>query len=99
MLSSASTPLGRRNKSKTIADLRPFTQSVATDRNATQAQVALNWCRSHDAIPLVGLRTPKQAKDAGEASKWNLNKKEKESLDLLRNKCKIRMPNNPFQSD
>ncbi len=80
-------------------ELRKGLHKIACDRNATQAQVALNWCRSHDAIPLVGLRTPKQAKDAGEASKWNLNKKEKESLDLLRNKCKILMTNNPFQSD
>ncbi len=79
-------------------ELRKGLYDIACDRGVSQAQVALNWCRAHDAIPIAGLRDPKQAKDAGEASKWTLNKKEKQTLDILSKDCKVRMPNNPFQS-
>ncbi len=80
-------------------ELRKELNTIAIDRGASQAQVALNWCRAHDAIPIAGLRNPKHAKDAGKASKWTLNKKEKQALDSLSENCNIRMPNNPFQSD
>ncbi len=80
-------------------ELRQELNKIALDRGASQAQVALNWCRAHDAIPIAGLRNPKHAKDAGQASKWTLNKKEKQALDVLSKSCNIRMPNNPFQSD
>ncbi len=79
-------------------ELRRGLNKIALDRGASQAQVALNWCRAHGAIPIAGLRTPQQAKEAGEATKWRLSRKEKQVLDILSQNCKIRMPKNPFQS-
>ena len=66
--------------------------------SASQAQVALNWVRSHGAKPIVGIRTPFQAKDASSALNWSLTKSEKESLDFYRHKCLANMPKNPFSS-
>ncbi len=80
-------------------ELRKGLNKIALDRGVSQAQVALNWCRAHNATPIPGLRNPKQAKDAAEASKWMLNIKEKQVLDDLSKDCKTRMPNNPFQSN
>ncbi len=80
-------------------ELRRELNKIAMYREVSQAQVSLNWCRAHGAIPIVGLRKPTHAKEAAEASKWSLTSKEKETLDILSQKTKIRMPNNPFQSD
>ena len=79
--------------------MRKELHKIARNRGVSQAQVALNWCRAHNSIPIAGLRTPSQAKDAGEALKWNLSRKEKQTLDNLSQECKVNMPNNPFQSD
>ena len=80
-------------------ELRKELHKIGLERGVSQAQVALNWCRAHDAIPIPGLRNPKHAKDASDASKWILNTKERNALDALSNECKLRMPNNPFQSN
>ncbi len=64
-------------------ELRNELNKIALDRGASQAQVALNWCRANDAVPIAGLRNPKHAIDAGKASKWKLNTKEKKALDAL----------------
>ena len=80
-------------------ELRKELNKIALDRGASQAQVALNWCRAQDVIPIAGLRNPNQAKDVVQSLKWSLSKKEKESLDTLSKNCKTRMPNNPFQSN
>ena len=80
-------------------ELRKELHKIALNHTASQAQVALNWCRAHDAMPIAGLRNPKHAIDAGKASKWKLSKKEKQVLDSLSKNCNIRMPNNPLQSD
>ncbi len=79
--------------------LRKELNKIAIEHGASQAQVALNWCRAHESMPIVGLRNPLHAQDAGKASKWTLNKQEKQSLDSLSRDCTERMPNNPFQSD
>jgi len=82
---------------KTI-ELRTLLTNIGKKYSASQAQVALNWVRSHGAKPLVGIRTPFQAKDASSALNWSLTKSEKESLDFYRNKCLANMPQNPFTS-
>ena len=79
-------------------NLRQIVQKIAKDNSASSAQVALNWCRSHGALPIPGLRTPEQAEDAIKALKWSLNNKEKKLLDEASKECKIRMPINPFTS-
>jgi len=82
---------------KTI-ELRTLISNIGKKYSASQAQVALNWVRSHGAKPIVGIRNPLQAKDAISALNWSLSKSEKESLDFYRNKCLENMPQNPFTS-
>ena len=79
-------------------DLRKILTNIGQNYSASQAQVALNWVRSHGAKPIVGIRNPSQAKDAITALKWSLTKNEKEKLDALRNECLANMPQNPFNS-
>ena len=47
------------------------------------AQVALNWCRSHNVIPLVGCRSKQQASDTLDALDWDLLSHERDLLDSL----------------
>jgi pyridoxine 4-dehydrogenase len=61
--------------------------------------VALNWCRAHGALPIVGLRTPAQAELAAGALAWQLSDAERRQLDALAMGIGQRMPANPFQSD
>ncbi len=82
---------------KTI-ELRELITNIGKKYSASQAQVALNWVRSHGAKPIVGIRNPFQARDASSALNWSLTKSEKESLDFYRNKCLANMPQNPFTS-
>ena len=82
---------------KTI-ELRTLLTNIGKKYSASQAQVALNWVRSHGAKPIVGIRNPSQAKDAISALNWSLTKSEKESLDFYRKKCLANMPQNPFTS-
>ncbi len=79
-------------------DLRELINNIGKKYSASQAQVALNWVRSHGAKPIVGIRNPVQAKDAISALKWSLTKIEKEKLDSFRTKCRTNMPQNPFTS-
>ncbi|AIQ98200.1 aldo/keto reductase [Prochlorococcus sp. MIT 0801] len=82
---------------KTI-ELRTLLSDIAKKYSASQAQVALNWVRSHGAKPIVGIRNPIQAKDAISALNWSLTKSEKKRLDIHRNACLANMPQNPFTS-
>tara|TARA_B100000579_G_scaffold225507_1_gene184653 strand:- start:632 stop:1603 length:972 start_codon:yes stop_codon:yes gene_type:complete len=79
-------------------DLRTLITNIGKKYSASQAQVALNWVRSHGAKPIVGIRNPFQAKDAISALSWSLTKNEKERLDSFRNKCLASMPQNPLTS-
>ena len=79
-------------------ELRSELFNIGQKYSATQAQVALNWVRSHGAKPIVGIRNPLQAKDAIAAVNWNLTTSEKERLDSHRNNCLTNMPQNPFTS-
>ena len=80
-------------------EIRQALYDISNDHKTSQVQVALNWCRSHGASPIVGLRNPKQAKDAARSIKWELNNEEKILLDNLSNECSGLMPINPFISD
>ncbi len=79
-------------------ELRTLLTTIAKKYSASQAQVALNWVRSHGAKPIVGIRNPLQAKDAISALTWSLTKNDKERLDSYRHKCLTNMPQNPFTS-
>tara|TARA_B100000700_G_scaffold329482_1_gene451361 strand:- start:4990 stop:5976 length:987 start_codon:yes stop_codon:yes gene_type:complete len=84
---------------KESLDLRKAIHNIAIERNASQAQVAINWCREFGALPIPGIRTSAQAKDIINALNWKLNKEEFKKLNLLSEKCKRRMPKNPFSSN
>ena len=62
------------------------------------AAVALNWCRAHGAVPIVGLRRVEQVEAAAAARAWQLEPAETEALDRLATALPVRMPANPFQS-
>ena len=78
--------------------LREGLLGVAAARGVPAAAVALNWCRSHGAMPIPGLRRPDQAEQTAAALSWMLSKEEREELDRLAFTNRVRMPANPFQS-
>ncbi len=79
-------------------ELREGLHNIARNNNASQVQVALNWCRSHGTKPIPGIRKASHAIDIGKAIKWKITNSEKSLLDELSRNSKVRMPNNPFQS-
>jgi len=79
-------------------ELRTLLTNIGKKYSASQAQVSLNWVRSHGAKPIVGIRNPLQAKDTISSLTWSLTKNEKEELDVYRHKCIANMPQNPFTS-
>jgi pyridoxine 4-dehydrogenase len=66
-----------------LNDLREALRKIADNHNASMAQVALNWVRSHNAIPLVGCRSKQQAMDTLASLDWELKNYERELLDSL----------------
>lgn len=78
--------------------LREGLVTIAAARAVPAAAVALNWCRSHGAMPIPGLRRPDQAEQTAAALTWKLSKEESQELDRLAFGNRVRMPANPFQS-
>ena len=78
--------------------LRQEMAVIAEGHTASMAQVALNWCRAHGAMPLPGLRRVAQARDAVAALQWELTDAERMRLDALAQETSSRMPANPFMS-
>ena len=74
---------------------------IGAAHGATGDAVALNWCRAHGAMPIVGLRTVDQAERAAAALAWQLCLEERLELDQLAFAAAAagtRMPANPFES-
>lgn len=66
-----------------VQPLRSCLQGMSVRYEKTMAQVALNWCICHDAIPLVGCRSEKQAKDSLGALGWKLAPSDMEKLNQV----------------
>jgi pyridoxine 4-dehydrogenase len=81
-----------------IQPLLQTMERIARAHDAPMAAVAINWCRAHGAIPLVGLRRVDQAEAAAAAASWCLDDGERRDLDRVAQRCEGRMPANPFQS-
>jgi len=64
-----------------IAAERTRKNQGARGQPVTYSQVALNWCRSKGAVPIVGLKCLKQAKEATAALEWKLSSAEAAALD------------------
>ena len=79
-------------------ELRTILTKIGKKYSASQAQVALNWVRSHGVKPIVGIRNPLQSKDSVSALKWSLTNSDKETLDFCRAQCLTNMPQNPLTS-
>ncbi len=76
-------------------------ERIGAAHAASGDAVALNWCRAHGAMPIVGLRTPAQADKAAGALAWQLSLEERQQLDqlaLAAAAAGTRMPANPFES-
>ncbi|MEB3331491.1 MAG: aldo/keto reductase [Synechococcaceae cyanobacterium] len=74
---------------------------IAAARRSSPAAVALNWCRSHGAIPIPGLRRVEQVELAAAARTWLLSSQERQALDAQAWRLAaagVAMPANPFQS-
>ena len=68
-------------------------QSERTKSKISMAQVALNWCRAHNTIPLVGCRSKKQALDTLSSLNWELTSEELAELDdLALSRCTLDSP-------
>ena len=83
---------------KPTLELRKVMKEIAEARSASLAQVALNWCFYHGAIPIVGLRKKNQVLDIANVFRWDLTKREFQRLDSASKNCPKKMPNNPFSS-
>ncbi len=81
-----------------IQPLLQTMERIARAHDAPMAAVAINWCRAHGALPLVGMRRPDQAEAAAAAATWCLEEAERRDLDRVALRCVARMPANPFQS-
>lgn len=64
-----------------IASERTRKNQGAQGQRVTHSQVALNWCRSKGAVPIVGLKSLNQAKEATAALEWKLSSAETAALD------------------
>jgi pyridoxine 4-dehydrogenase len=81
-----------------IQPLLQTMERIARAHDAPMAAVAINWCRAHGALPLVGMRTAEQAEAAAAAVSWCLEDEERRDLDRVAWRNGGRMPANPFQS-
>ncbi len=81
-----------------IKPLLETIERMARAHDAPMAAVAINWCRAHGAMPLVGLRRVDQAEAAASAAAWSLDDAERLELDAVAMASRARMPANPFQS-
>ncbi len=81
-----------------LGPLRERMAAIGAAHGAPMAAVALNWCRAHGALPIVGLRTVEQVGTAAQALRWQLSAVECRQLDAIAMGLPRRMPANPFQS-
>ena len=83
---------------KSTLELRKVMKEIAEARSASLAQVALNWCFYHGAVPIVGLRKKNQVLDISQSLKWDLTNREFERLENASQNCSKKIPENIFSS-
>lgn len=66
-----------------VQPVRAAIRELAKKYEKTMAQIALNWCIQHQVIPLVGCRSPDQARDSVGCLGWKLNQEDVTKLDKL----------------
>lgn len=76
-------------------------QEIGRPHGASNAAVAINWCRAHGAMPIPGVRRSEQVEIVAAALGWQLSAAERDQLDQLAWSLAAAgagMPANPFQS-
>lgn len=73
-------------------------QAIATGREKTMAQVALNWCMCKGFIPIPGAKTLEQAQQNTGALSWRLDAGEVLELDNAVSRSDKQMVQNIFQT-
>lgn len=70
---------------ETTWEILAVVEAIARDRQATLAQVALNWLRAKDYVtaPIVGARRSEQLKDSLACITWDLSDEELARLDAV----------------
>lgn len=71
---------------------------IASRRNKTMSQVALNWCICKGTVPIAGARNLKQAESNLGALGWRLSQSEVLELDKASDLLPKRMTQNIFQT-
>ena len=66
-----------------VQPLRTLIKKMAEKYGKSMAQVSLNWCIQHGVIPLVGCRSPSQARDTVGCLGWNLSPEDVQQLDRV----------------
>lgn len=72
--------------------------AIATDRQKSMAQIALNWCLCKGFIPIPGAKTLAQAQENTGALGWRLDAGEVADLDIAAGRCDKQMVQNIFQT-
>ncbi|WP_427162833.1 aldo/keto reductase [Aliinostoc sp. HNIBRCY26] len=73
-------------------------QAIATSRNKTMSQVAINWCICKGTIPIPGAKSVTQAQDNLGALGWQLDAGEIAELDQVAARTDKKMVQNIFQT-
>jgi pyridoxine 4-dehydrogenase len=73
-------------------------RAIASQRQKTIAQIALNWCIAKGTIPIPGAKSIVQAEDNLGALGWMLDSGEVDELDRSANRCERKMVQNIFQT-
>ncbi|MBD2307164.1 aldo/keto reductase [Chroococcidiopsis sp. FACHB-1243] len=73
-------------------------QEIASSRNKTMSQVAINWCICKGTIPIPGAKSVAQAKENLGALGWRLDASEVDALDRAAASTDKKMVQNIFQT-
>lgn len=87
-----------RNILPKIQPLLDCLRAIASNRNKTMSQVAINWCICKGMIPIPGAKSVEQAQQNLGALGWSLDAGEIEELDQVAANSKKTMVQNNFQT-
>ncbi len=73
-------------------------QEIASTRNKSMSQVAINWCITKGTIPIPGAKNIKQMQDNLAAIGWRLSDGEMTELDRISQNLEKKMVQNIFQT-
>ena len=86
---------------KLLPGIRPLLsclREIATSRNKTMSQIAINWCICKGTIPIPGAKSLNQATDNIGALGWQLDAREVAELDKFAASSDKKMVQNIFQT-